>query len=113
MKKLHFEVRQEPDHIGARRLSWIATGALLVGALGVLGSVLLGNFRPRVLVAPPPPGPTVGMLELTPIGSTERGLALRRAQQQQLERYRYVDRDAGLAEIPVERAMDLKLSERR
>jgi hypothetical protein len=48
------------------------------------------------------------MPEQTPIETTERGLTLRAKQLKQLAGYGWADRDAGIARIPIERAMDLR-----
>jgi hypothetical protein len=49
-----------------------------------------------------------GMPEQTPIETTERGLTLQAKQLKQLAGYGWADRDAGIARIPIERAMDLR-----
>lgn len=95
-----------------RLLVLIAAGGLLVGALALVGSVLLGAKRPPAHALTRAPA-EIGMLEQTLVEHSERGLALRKSQRQKLERYRYVDRSSGLVEIPIERAMDLELEERR
>jgi hypothetical protein len=49
-----------------------------------------------------------GTPEQTPIATTERGITRKLEQQKQLAHYGWVDRDAGVARIPIERAMDLR-----
>ena len=47
------------------------------------------------------------MLEQAPILGAGRGLELRARQEADLHRFGWVDRDAGIARIPVEDAVDL------
>lgn len=49
----------------------------------------------------------IGQLEQSLLASSERGLQLRSAQRSALDRARWVDRDAGIVAIPIERAMDI------
>lgn len=103
---------QEPDRVPGLRLLSLASAAVLVGALGVLISgLMLRHELPRK-------APTrafadqafrPGTPEQTPIETTERGLTLRQAQQKQLAQYGWVDRDAGIVRIPIERAIELRV----
>jgi hypothetical protein len=54
------------------------------------------------VTAPPP-----GLVEFSPIWDSERGVLLEAQQRKLLDRAEWVDRDAGIARIPIERAMDL------
>ena len=97
--------RHERSRVDARLLHRVALG------LGV-GLVLIAALMYPLLrfwLAPqltaglqaPPPAPR---LQADPAAD----LAAERAQQRQrLESYRWVDRDAGIAQIPIERAMAL------
>ena len=57
--------------------------------------------------SPRPAGTSIAHIEQTPLFGAASGLELRRRQREELSRYHWVDRDAGLAAIPIERAMDL------
>ena len=98
-------ISQEPDRFSARRIVGIGVLSLLAGALGVAVSRALDV--PRRTGAPENAPATIGMLEQGAIASTERGVALRNEQEGSLHRYRWRDRDGGIAEIPIERAMQI------
>ncbi|MGH7271999.1 MAG: hypothetical protein ACREJ3_16335, partial [Polyangiaceae bacterium] len=111
-----FPVHQEEDVIASRRLVRIGVVSLLVGALGAFfaGLILVvntGTLRPSA--AGPhgtQPAPReISRVEQTPIWYVRDGIDLRDAQKRELETWGWLDRDAGLAEIPIERAIDLVL----
>jgi hypothetical protein len=110
----HFEVRQEADVLPSPTLVKVATAAVAIGLLGVFFSALLletniGGIRASAANGQPPPaaGSEIARIEQAPILGPARGLDLRDREREELSRYRWVDRDAGLAAIPIERAMDL------
>lgn len=104
-----FVVRQEPDRLDRRG---VAVGAL-IAAFGIalsLGVTMAFTGTSDHEPVPPtrPAGPAqASTVETSLIVATERGLALRAAQRASLDRYGWVDRDAGIAQIPIERAMDI------
>lgn len=105
-----FEVHQEADVIEARRLARVTLFAIAVGALGVLFSALLletntGGIRQNG--GNQPAASSIAHVQQTPILGFGEGQALRASQREALARYGWVDRDAGVAAIPIERAMDL------
>jgi hypothetical protein len=109
-----FEVRQEPDSIAGARLAKIAGLAIGVGLVGVFFSGLVletntGGIRGHEPGggAPRPGGREIAHVEQTPILGAPGGFDLRARQREELTRYRWVDRDAGLVGIPIEQAMDL------
>jgi hypothetical protein len=115
-----FPVRQEEDIVPSGRLVRIVLGTIGVGLLGVFfaGVVLetnTGGIRAHALNGAPPraAGPTIAQVEQAPILGAAAGLDLQRAQRAELSRYRWVDRDAGVAGIPIERAMDLIVEQSR
>ena len=109
-----FTVRQEEDSIAGGRLAKIAILSIGVGLIGVAFSTLLletniGGIRghlPRG-ASPRAAGSAIAQIPQTPLFGAADGLALRQQQREQLSHYRWVDRDAGLAAIPIEKAMDL------
>jgi hypothetical protein len=104
-------VQQEPDLVPGRRLLLLAGSAVCVAALGVLVSWWMLSDSSASLLSPRAASRSAfvaGTPEQTPIETSERGLTLRAAQKQQLAAYGWVDRDAGVARIPIERAMDLR-----
>lgn len=106
-----FAVLQESDRLRMRSLLLLAAVSLLGGGLAVFVAALLAGHAENS--GSPRRAPAqLGLAEQTPIETTERGLSLRKAQQRKLEQYGWVDRDAGLARIPIERAMDQVLREK-
>jgi hypothetical protein len=110
----HFEVRQEEDVLPSPTLAKVATASVAVGLLGVFFSALLletntGGIRADMAQgkAPPAAGSELAHVQQAPIWGAARALDLRDREREELSRYRWIDRDAGLAAIPIERAMDL------
>lgn len=103
----HFP-REERDTGGGPLAAMAFAAAFLAGAAAVLNSVQarLGARVGRAdagrsqVRTPAPPGPR---LQLRPAGSLER---LRSAEDDRLSGWSWADRKAGLARVPVERAMD-------
>ncbi len=109
-----FEVRQEDDLIAGRPLVKVALLAIGVGLMGVFFSAVLletntGGIRGHLPygASPRSAGTSIAHIEQTPLFGAASGLELHHRQREELSRYRWVDRDAGLAAIPIERAMDI------
>lgn len=100
-------VVQEPDRVPLRGALLLVSVAVLVSAGAVGVSVLLAGARSRGARVSLPPAAATSIPEQSLIERTERGAALRDAQREQLEKYEWVDRDAGMVSIPIERAIDL------
>jgi hypothetical protein len=107
---------QEPDHVRGAWLFALAALALAVALLAVTSAWLLlraGGSR----TPPPAPLPKAafgpGTPEQAPILGPPRGLALQALQRRRLGEYGWVDRDAGIAHIPIERAIELRAEESR
>lgn len=104
-----FEVRQEPDALARRKVIAIAAGGvvLIVVALWIAWGIL------NLWQGPIPSGPAlaapkaIGTLEQSLITDTKRGADLRGEQEASLHRWSWVDRDAGVVQIPIDRAMEL------
>lgn len=112
---------QEEDRLPPRRtlvitggviativLSSLVAAALLRWTLGGL-DVEHGVARARPATTPR----EISGIEQTVIDVDRGGLKLLRAQQERLESYGWVDRRAGIAHIPIERAFDLYLEGKR
>jgi hypothetical protein len=115
-----FPVHQELDVIPSGHLMRIVLSAIGVGVVAVFFAALVletntGGIRARAAngAAPRAAGSTISRIEQTPILGPAAGIDLRREQRGQLSRYRWVDRDAGFAAIPIERAMDLVVERSR
>jgi hypothetical protein len=110
-----FPVQQERDVIRGGWLIAITGLAVVVGALGVLAARLLnapisGQALPRATSGA---AFQSGTPERSLIERSERGLALQAEQRSKLSQYGWADRDAGLARIPIERAIDLRVEQSR
>lgn len=109
-------LEQEPDRVPAAWLLRLAALALAASALGVVGAwLLLRTARPSAVLGPASALVTSrnGTPEQTPILGPPRGLALEARQRRRLGSYGWVNRDAGIAHIPIERAMDLRAEQPR
>lgn len=109
-----FEVHQEDDVIPSRRLALITALSLVTGIVGVFFAWLVletntGGIRSTLPggAGPAPASSTISGLEQSPIFGAGRGNDLKAAERVELSQYRWLDRDAGVAAIPIERAMDL------
>lgn len=97
------KVEQEVDHIDSRRVRNAAIVGFAGLAAGIAAAVLLLHGTPAPTANPPAP-PSA---DTSFILATERGITLRNEKRESLDHYGWVDRDAGVSKIPVERAMDL------
>jgi hypothetical protein len=108
---MSFPVTQEADQVRARRLSAVGVAGVVITlvALAVAGVLLGASGRGREHGAPESveAPPEIGTIEQTLVLSTRRGLDLKEEQREELERYGWADRDAGIAKIPIARAMDI------
>jgi hypothetical protein len=109
-----FSVRQEEDRIASGSLIRVSIVSLVVGAAGVFfgGAILLSEVGALKPSAAGPHGPrpaprALSEVEQTPIWNTRVGLDLRERQRRELDAWGWVDREAGIARIPIERAMDI------
>lgn len=113
-----FEVHQEEDLVATRSVLKIGIVAVVIGAVGVFFAGLVvacgaGALKPSFAgpQGPRASHPEMSHIEQTPIRDTQRGIDLRTAQRRELEGWGWVDRDAGLAKIPIEQAMDIVVRE--
>ncbi len=113
-----FEVHQEEDLVATRRLLKVAVVSLLVGALAVFFGGLVvacstGALQPSFAGprGPRASSPQMSRVEQTPIRDTRRGIDLRNEQLRDLESWGWVDREKGVAKIPIEQAMDVVVRE--
>jgi hypothetical protein len=111
-----FAPRVEADRVSPASLWW--TGAISVAV--VVASVFVAGFLLRVWSRPAYPergrsplregervGQEIGLVERSLIRRTRRGLNLEAAQRESLRHFGWVDRQHGIAKIPIDRAIDL------
>jgi hypothetical protein len=113
MKK-SWHIAQEPDRVATARLLLISALALVVALAGVLAAAQMLHHssasaspeaRPSAAAGRPSP------LEQGLLERVERGIQLQTEQKKRLAAYGWVDRRAGIANIPIERAMELRVQE--
>jgi hypothetical protein len=114
MSVIDYEVRQEPDDVATGSVIRIAVASVVIGAIGVLfaGVILvarIGALQPSFAgPSGPLPAPSeISHIEQTPIFTARAGIDQRDAQRRELDRWGWVDRKAGIARIPIDRAMDI------
>ncbi|GAC1536923.1 MAG: hypothetical protein NVS3B10_01090 [Polyangiales bacterium] len=114
----HFEVRQEPDRVAARPilLAFAVVVVVTLATIAVQGWMLRGRRQSlgveRAAVASVAPR-QIAAIHQTPIERDRHGLDLRDEQRRALQRWQWVDRERGIARVPIERAMDLVVDEAR
>src|SRR5260221_12431735 len=100
---------QEPDLLPARSILGIASVCVVIFVAAVFASGLsarsTGARPPRGSAGPAPPTPSgpPSSEEQTLIEDRARGLELRAEQRAALDRYGWVDRQTGVATIPIDR----------
>jgi len=114
-----FEVVQEPDRVTSWIIVVIAIASIVVGVAAVFVSTALLNSDERRIgtaevrgAASAPPVPS--QLQPTDPSLIEReraGYATREAARRALQSYGWIDRSKGLAQIPIDRAIDLEIAE--
>lgn len=120
MTAIDFEVHQEPDVVRTGSLLRVGVTSIVLGAVGIffaglILAVTVGSLQPSFAgpSGPAPVGRTLAGIEQTPIWQTRTGEDLREGQRRELDRWGWVDRRAGLANIPIDRAIDLVVEESR
>lgn len=92
------KVEQEEDRIDAPRVHRATVVGFVGLVLGIGAAILLMRGTPANVTPP---------VASAFINTQEPGIALREEKRRSLDQYGWVDRDAGIARIPIERAMDL------
>lgn len=108
-----FEVEQAPDELRRRAIMAVTIASMVITATAlVIAWGLLAVWGEKEPERTPPVAPrTIGTLEQTLILDTKRGIDLRNEQTASLQKWRWIDRDAGLAQIPIDVAIDLMARE--
>lgn len=100
---MSFHVRQERDDVDDRSIRRIGIGSVVVFVLAIVAAALIVGRHEGAAAVPPPRG----TVERTLVLATKRGIDEREAQRRDLATWGWVDRDAGVARIPIDRAIDL------
>lgn len=108
------EVRQAPPAMDGRWLAILAVGAIAaslacIGLAWLFERLFLQRHEHESMeIAAPPPPEALG-IEYWNIRDTARGLAKEAAQRERLESYGWTDREAGVASIPIDTAIEVWL----
>ncbi|MGC3997742.1 MAG: hypothetical protein QM767_09710 [Anaeromyxobacter sp.] len=104
-------VRAEPDVVNTTAILAVGLGSLVVFFIASLAAVGYYRYKGADYVPPPMPAEMgqskIGLVEQQLFDLTVRGQNQRALQLKQLGSYGWVDRQAGLAHIPIEDAMAL------
>jgi hypothetical protein len=104
-------VRSEEDRISTGAIVAVGVASLLIfTAASIVTSVYLHVERTSTETAPIPPEigqNKIGMVEQQLFDLVTRGERQRSAQLERLGSYGWVDKQAGVVHLPIERAMDL------
>jgi hypothetical protein len=116
------KVRQEDDRVAGKPFLAVMAAVLVVTAIGVLVAWLIEDCRADALGPRAEPAPLmqvhripdqIGWMQLRLFDEEAPSLRLRVPQEQRLHGYGWVSREQGVIHIPIERAMELYLRERR
>jgi hypothetical protein len=106
----------ETEDFSPRAIRWFTAGlaVMAVVVFVLMGGLLwvLSDGRPpgQGIVTPTVPAPDMSPAPDLQVASTRDYQEMRAAEEAQLHSYRWVDREAGIAAIPIERAMELLAS---
>jgi hypothetical protein len=107
----HDPVRQEEDHISSRAIVIVGAASLLVFLVGGWAAVAYLNARKAEhgpVALPAEAGKSkVGMVEQDFFDLAVRGKRQDATKRERLSGYGWVDRDAGVVHLPIDRAMEL------
>ncbi len=96
---------QEPDRLPLGKILLASGVTLLVFAAGIVGAGVGAMHQPLTGVHEPTGTVATSLIWVGAPGLERDASAL--------EQWRWVDRDAGIAHIPIDRAIDLTLKERK
>jgi hypothetical protein len=106
-------VKYETEDFSPRGIRWFTAGlaVLAVMVLVLMGGLLWflsGGWPTRQgIVTPMVPAPNMSPEPDLQVASSRDYQEMRAAEEAQLHSYRWVDREAGIAAIPIKRAMEL------
>ncbi len=110
------DVKYETEDFSPRGIRWFTAGlaVLAVMVLVFMGGLLWflsGGWPPRQGIATPMvPSPNMSPEPDLQVASSRDYQEMHAAEEAQLHSYRWVDREAGIAAIPIKRAMELLAS---
>jgi hypothetical protein len=103
--------RSEEDRIHTAKIVWVGVGALVVFFIAAVASTTYFNLkvaeRPKLPIPPEIGQSKIGMVEQQLFEVSFRGENDRNARRAKLGAYGWIDREQGIAHMPIERAMEL------
>lgn len=103
-----FHVRQQEDQLSRGKVVAVAAAGVIITVVSVLVAWWYMELRvvgPLNAEPHAPPPPELGRVEQSRIDTTQRGIHLQQLQQRELQDWGWVDRQAGIARIPIDEAM--------
>ena len=94
----------EPDSVASRPIARILIGSAIVFLVSIAAAIAI--LPPAAAETPRPAPLVIGSIETTPILDGDRGRHIQAAQRAELEHGRWIDRDAGLVEVPIDLAIE-------
>src|SRR5918995_6370703 len=110
------DVKYETEDFSPRGIRWFTAGSAVLAvmvlvSMGGLLWFLSGGWPPRQgIVTPMVPAPNMSPEPDLQVASSRDYQEMRAAEEAQLLSYRWVDQEAGIAAIPIKRAMELLAS---
>src|ERR671912_1945388 len=107
------DLKYETEDFSPRGIRWFTAGLAVMAVMvfvlmGGLLWFLSGGWPPRQgIVTPMVPAPNMSPQPDLQVASSRDYQEMRAAEEAQLRSYRWVDREAGIAAIPIERAMEI------
>jgi hypothetical protein len=108
---VHGGSRSEEDRIHTGKIVWVGVAALVVFFIAAVGTTTYFNrtvaARPKLALPAEVGQSKIGMVEQQLFELALRGENDRKARLRKLGAYGWMDREKGLAHMPIERAMEL------
>jgi hypothetical protein len=110
------DIKYEIEDFSPRGIRWFTAGLAVLAVMVLLSMggllwFLSGGWPPRQgIVSPMVPAPNMSPEPDLQVASSRDYQEMRAAEEAQLHSYRWVDREAGIAAIPIKRAMELLAS---
>lgn len=107
-----FTVVQESDVVASRKVSVILLVTIVISIVSVAAAGMILSVRRKSLSFHEPASASaaprqIANIHQTPILRGRHGFELRERQRRALDEYRFIDRQRGLVQIPIDRAMQI------
>lgn len=102
------DMSQEPDRLPLRAILITAAITIAIFVASVVGAAEAARTSDDTPVARP-----TDTLERSLVAVTERGVDLNEKRAKDLDHWSWADRDAGVARMPIDEAIDLTVAEQK